>query len=104
MVNGIVESEDRICAAGSVQSDFNAVPVSVRDEMAGLIHFVISWIAKVIKDGRERGVMDFAGEAVDQATYIFTAVQGALQIGRAQGKDHFDKVIKQIKNNLKRKK
>ncbi len=101
MVNGIIETEDRICAAGSVQSDFNAVPVSVRDEMAALIRFVISWIARVIKDGRADRVMDFPGESTDQAIYIFTAVQGALQIGRAQGKDQFDRVINQIRNNLK---
>ena len=100
MVNGIIESEDRICAAGSVQSDFNDVPGSIRDEMEALIRFVISWIARVIEAGRERGVMDFPGESIDQAIYIFTAVQGALQIGRAQGKDQFDRVIRQIRKSL----
>ncbi len=100
MVNGIIETEDRICAAGSVQSDFNDVPVKIRDEMTTLIRFVISWIAGVIEAGRKRGVMEFPGASVDQAIYIFTAVQGALQIGRAQGKGQFDRVIRQIRKSL----
>jgi len=101
LVDGIMETEDRICAAGSVQADFKDVPASIRDEMAALIRFVISWIAGIIETGREQGRMDFPGESIDQAVYIFTAVQGALQIGRAQGKDQFDRVIRQIRSNLK---
>ena len=101
MVDGIIETEDRICAAGSVQADYKDVPASVRDEMAVLIRFVISWIAEVIEAGRKQGTMDFPGKSSDQAIYIFTAVQGALQIGRAQGKDKFDRVIRQIKKSLK---
>ena len=43
MVNGIIETEDRICAAGSVQADHKDVPAVVQEEMAELIRFVISW-------------------------------------------------------------
>ena len=101
MVSEIMETEDKICAAGSVQSDFNDVPVSIREEMAALIRDVTSWIASVLEAGRERGVMQFPGDSSDQALYIFTAVQGALQIGRAQGKDQFDRVICQIRKSIK---
>ena len=59
MVDGISETEDRICAAGSVQADFKDVPASVRDEMAALIRFVISWIAGVIEAGRNGAEMPF---------------------------------------------
>ncbi len=101
MVDGIVETENRICAAGSVQADYKDVPESVRDEMAALISFIISWITGVIQAGRKQGTMDFPGESMDQAIYIFTAVQGAMQIGRAQGKSQFDRVIRQLRSNLK---
>ena len=101
MVTDIIKTEERICAAGSVQSEYNVVPARMRNEMAALIRFVISWITKVIEAGRKRGEMEFPGDPTDQATYIFTAVQGALQIGRAQGKDQFDKVIRQIRKSLK---
>ena len=101
LVDGVIETEERICAAGSIQADYKDVPASVRDEMAVLIRFIISWIAEVIETGRKQGTMDFPGKSKDQAIYIFTAVQGALQIGRAQGKSQFDRVIRQIRKNLK---
>ena len=61
MVDGVIETEERICAAGSIQADYKDVPASVRDEMAVLIRFIISWIAEVIETGRKQGTMDFSG-------------------------------------------
>lgn len=101
MVTEIIKTKERICAAGSLLSECKNVPASMMDETAALIRFVISWIATVIEAGRKQGSMDFPGNASDQALLIFTALQGALQIGRAQGRDQFDKVIRQIRKSLK---
>ncbi len=101
MVEEIVDLETCICAAGAVQSEHNVVPDSVKAETAELIRFVIGWIGAVLEEGRRLEVMDFAGEPSDQATLIFTAVQGALQLGRAQGKERAMTVLKQIRESLK---
>ncbi len=101
MVEEIITCQDRICAAGSVQAEYNVVPAAMRDEMAELIDFIISWIAHVITRGRDAGVMAFAGSPKDEATMIFSAVQGALQLGRAQGTGRFNAVMRQIRRTLK---
>ncbi len=101
MLEEIMECPDRICAAGSVQAEYNVVPPAMRNEMAELIDFVISWIADVITCGRDEGVMAFAGDPTDEAAMIFSAVQGALQLGRAQGISRFDAVMRQIRHTLR---
>ncbi len=100
MVYDIIKTKNRICAAGSVQSEFIIVPESMREEMAKLVRFVISWIARVIERGRKTRQMAFHGNPKSHATFIFTAVQGALQLGRAQGRKQFDIVISSVKQSL----
>ena len=97
----IMHTQDRICAAGSVQSEINVVPPAMGKSMCSLVEFVIDWIADVIADGRKRGVMEFPGTAQNQAAMIFSAAQGAMQYGRAQGVKKSRSVMKQIAAGLK---
>ena len=100
MVLGIVKTRDRICAAGSVQSEFNVVPEAMRKSMGSLVQFVIGWLSKVIKRGRDLGVMDFPGSPDDQAALVFSAAQGAMQYGRANGANRARRVLQQMKASL----
>ena len=97
----IVKTHDRICAAGSVQSEINVVPKAMGKSMCSLVQYVIDWISEVIKNGRDRGVMDFPGTADNQAALIFSAAQGAMQYGRANGEKRARQVMQQIKRGLK---
>ena len=101
VVFGAFGRGDRICAAGSVQSEYNVVPESMRQSMGELIEYVIDWIAQVLEEGRRRGVMQFPGSPEEQATMIFSTMQGALQYGRAQGKDELEAIVRQVKENLR---
>ena len=101
MVNGIMRTQNRICAAGSVQSEINVVPPSMGKSMCSLVQFVIDWIAEVLENGRKKGVMQFTGKPKDQAAMIFSAAQGAMQYGRAQGEKKSRVVMKQIKETVK---
>ena len=100
-VLGIVETQDRICAAGSVQSEINVVPKAMGESMCALVKSVIAWISEVLKNGRALGVMDFPGTPDDQAAMIFCAAQGAMQYGRANGERLAGQVMRQIKAGLK---
>ena len=100
MVLGIVKTRDRICAAGSVQSEFNVVPETMGKSMGSLVQFVIGWIRDVIKRGRDLGVMEFPGSADDQAALLFSAAQGAMQYGRANGPNKARRVLQQMKASL----
>ena len=100
MVLGIVKTRDRICAAGSVQSEFNVVPETMGKSMGSLVQFVIGWIRDVIKRGRDLGVMEFPGSPDDQAALLFSAAQGAMQYGRANGQTKARLVLQQMKASL----
>ena len=100
-VLGIIKTCDRICAAGSVQSEINVVPKAMGQSMCSLVQFVIGWISTVIKNGQDRGVMDFPGTPDHQAALIFAAAQGAMQYGRANGEREAHQVMQQIKMGLK---
>ena len=97
----IIKTDDRICAAGSVQSDINVVPTTMGTSMCSLAQHVIGWIADVITAGRERGVMDFPGTPAHHAALIFAAAQGAMQYGRANGQQKARQIVEQIKRTLK---
>jgi len=101
LIEGIMRCHDRICAAGSVQSEYNVVPEGMREEMTTLIDFVINWVADVLSRGRDQGMMTFEGNPKDEAAMIFSANQGALMMGRAQGSRRFNAVMKQIRRTLK---
>ena len=96
----IISTEDRICAAGSVQSDINVVPVAMGTSMCALAQHVIGWIADVIAAGRKCGVMDFPGTPAQHAALIFSAAQGAMQYGRANGQQQARQVVAQIKKTV----
>ena len=100
-VLGIIKTPDRICAAGSVQSEINVVPKAMGKSMCSLVQYVIGWLSAVIKHGRDRGVMDFPGTADNQAALMFSAAQGAMQYGRANGAKKARQVMQQIKEGLK---
>ena len=101
LVLDIAKTRDRICAAGSVQSEINVVPKAMGKSMCSLVQYVIGWISEVITNGRDHGVMEFPGTSDSQAALIFSAAQGAMQYGRAHGQQKARQVMKQIKETLK---
>ncbi len=101
LVLGIMKTRDRICAAGSVQSEINVVPEAMGKSMCSLAQYVVGWISTVIKNGRNLGVMDFPGTPDNQAAMIFSTAQGAMQYGRANGEKKARRIMKQIKESFK---
>ncbi len=101
LVLAILKTRDRICAAGSVQSEINVVPDAMSQPMCSLVEYVIGWISELIKTGRDDGVMEFPGTPDSQAALIFSAAQGAMQYGRANGTKKARQVLRQIKEILK---
>ncbi len=101
LVLDILKTHDRICAAGSVQSEINVVPDAMSKPMCSLVQYVIGWISEVIKTGRDDGVMEFPGTPDSQAALIFSAAQGAMQYGRAHEAKKARQVLRQIKETLK---
>ena len=86
----------KICPLGSLQSEFNVIPERVRDDLHALFETAIGWLAGVLKEGREQGELDFEGSPEDGALLILSAVQGGLQIARANGYENFLALTRQV--------
>ncbi len=97
----LIETRDRICAAGAVHAEFNVVPDPMCEAMGRLVKHVIGWLAEVLEAGRRAEVMSFPGKAESQAALVFAAAQGAMQFGRAHGPVKARQILKQIKESLK---
>ncbi len=90
----------KVCLAGSLETDFNAIPDSMREQTQALTREMLSWLQATLNEGREARVFQFNGEAVGKAALILSSLQGGLQIARALGTKKFHEVIEQNKQDL----
>ena len=90
----------KICPAGALEAEYGAIPVEMQRAVQAMVEEVYAWLAKVLDEGRKTGAFAFEGTSSDMATFIASALQGGLQVGRALGKNRFDAVLRQIKKQL----
>jgi len=90
----------RVCLAGSLETDFNAIPDSLREQTQSMTREMLTWLQATLKEGREVGVFQFKGEAGAKAALVLSSLQGGLQIARALGSKKFHEVVEQNKQDL----
>ena len=90
----------KVCLAGSLETEFNSLPDSVREQTQALTRELLAWLQATLQEGREAGVFHFSGESADKATLILSSLQGGLQMARALGTGKFRAVVEQHKQDL----
>ena len=90
----------KVCLAGSLETDFNAIPDSMREQTQALTREMLSWLQAALNEGRQANVFQFNGDAAGKAALILSSLQGGLQIARALGTRKFHEVIEQNKQDL----
>lgn len=90
----------KVCLAGSLETEFNSIPDSLRAQTQALTKELLVWLQATLGEGRDAGVFHFSGEPTDKAALILSSLQGALQMARALGTAKFHAVIGQIKKDL----
>src|SRR5512133_925518 len=90
----------KVCLAGSLETEFNSLPDSLREQTQALTRDLLTWLQATLQEGREAGVVPFAGEPADKAALILSSLQGGLQIARALGTHKFTAVVQQHKQDL----
>jgi len=90
----------KVCLAGSLETEFNAIPDSLREQTQALTREMLAWLQATLDEGREAGVFQFNGEAAGKAALILSSLQGGLQMARALGTKKFHEVIEQNKQDL----
>jgi TetR/AcrR family transcriptional repressor of nem operon len=90
----------KVCLAGSLETEFNSLPDSVREQTEALTRELLAWLQATLQEGRESRAFQFNGDPADKAALILSSLQGALQIARALGTDQFHAVVYQHKTDL----
>jgi len=90
----------KVCLAGSLETEFQSLPDSLREQTQALTRELLSWLQATLQEGRETGAFHFAGEPADKAALILSSLQGGLQIARALGTYKFNAVVQQHKQDL----
>ena len=90
----------KVCLAGSLETEFNSLPESLREQTQALTGELLLWLQTTLKEGRDAGVFRFSGEPADKAALILSSLQGGLQMARALGTGKFQSVIQQHKQDL----
>ena len=101
VMSEIMQSGNKICLPGSLQAEYNVIPEGMQAEASVLYRSLQTWLARVLTEGREKGLMDFPGNPQDQAGLIHAAMQGALQHARAEGPKEFTTVVRQLRAGMK---
>ncbi len=90
----------KVCLGGSLETEFNSLPDSVREQTQALTRELLSWLGATLQEGRDAGVFHFSGEPADKATLILSSLQGGLQMARALGTGRFRAIVQQHKQDL----
>lgn len=90
-------SNNQICLGGMMASDVGALPKQLAPALSFFFKVQIDWLAKVIKDGKKAGELNFSESALAQASVFLSALQGGLLIANAM---HDAAVFKRLKKTL----
>ena len=90
----------KVCLAGSLETEFNSLPDSLREQTQALTRELLAWLQATLEEGRHVGVFHFGGEPADKAVLILSSLQGGLQMARALGSGKFRAVVQQHKQDL----
>ena len=90
----------KVCLAGSLETEFNSLPFSLREQTEALTSDLLTWLQATLREGRDAGVFGFSGEPADKAALILSSLQGGLQMARALGTEKFYKVVEQHRQDL----
>jgi len=90
-----------ICPAGVFSVEFNTLPPEIQDEHKALFEYYINWLANLLQNGKDRGVLDFEETAEQKAFYIASLMEGAMLFARTTDSiDHYYTVVNQVKSQI----
>lgn len=72
----------KICLGGMFASDCTTLPASMQDEVKNFYSENETWLANVLKQGREMGKLSFNGSPRIKAETIFSTLEGVMITAR----------------------
>jgi TetR/AcrR family transcriptional repressor of nem operon len=83
----------RMCMCGMLAADVATLPGPIRDGVAEFFSENVSWLTRVLTEGKKRGELSFVGSAASTSAFIVSSLEGAMLVARGRGElDHLDEV------------
>jgi len=95
-----VEQEQQVCLGGALETDFKTLPADMQKETRIFISTILQWLEKILSAGKDKNEFKFSGSAREQALFIMSGLQGAIQIVRVTAPLSFDAVTARIRSNI----
>lgn len=90
-----------ICIIGSIASDYNTLPDSVRDKVRSLVELVLGLVEETLRSGKKAGDFQFTENAKSQALLVMTNLAAGVQLARITGKKDYEAIRRGILRQLK---
>jgi TetR/AcrR family transcriptional regulator, transcriptional repressor for nem operon len=98
-----LDAGQQVCLGGALETDFKTLPPEMQEETQKFTSAILAWMEKILKEGRQKQLFSFPGEARDQAILVLSCLQGALQMTRAEGPSCLHVAMAQIKRLIGKK-
>jgi TetR/AcrR family transcriptional regulator, transcriptional repressor for nem operon len=89
-----------ICIIGSVASDYNTLPESVKEKMMQLVEMVLGMVEKTLQEGKRSGEFSFTESARTQTLMLMTNLAAGVQLARITGKKDYETIRRAILKQL----
>lgn len=94
---GSVLRKKRMCLCGMLATDAATLPKPMRESVAGFFSENVTWLARVLEEGRSRQELHFEGTPESMATFFVSSLEGAMLVAHGSGsKDSFDGAAGQL--------
>lgn len=90
-----------ICIIGSIASDFNTLPESVKEKVKQLVNLVLKLVEQTLAAGRKTGEFQFVENPKTQTLLVMTNLAAGVQLARITGKKDYDTIKRAIIRQLK---
>lgn len=92
--------DHRVCLIGSLSSHLFTLPDHLKEVFFLLVEKMKSWLAEVLKTGRENGEFDYDGSAEKRAAMISSSMIGTLLLARVSGEEAYFSIKSQLLNDI----
>lgn len=90
-----------ICIIGSIASDYNTLPESVKEKVQQLVTMVLKMVEQTLAAGKKTGEFRFNEIPRTQTLLVMTNLAAGVQLARITGKKDYETIRKAIIRQLK---
>ncbi len=76
---------ERMCLCGMMAAEYTTLPAPMQDRVVRFFDENEIWLTRVLRQGRETGILEFTGSPSEMAQMIVGALEGAMLVARPFG-------------------